>query len=116
MALVMLLLFLLWFFKKFLYVFYFLAVLGFSCCSGFSLVVESGDYTLIVVHGLLLTVISRCRAQTLGHTGFSSCSPHDEGTGSVVKKHRLSSLRHVESSWVGNPTRVSCIGKQILYH
>ena len=36
-----------------------------------------------------------CRAQILGRTGFSSRGPHDEGTGSVVVTHRLSSLRRV---------------------
>ena len=40
------------FFKKYL----FLAVLGLRCCVDFSLVVVSGDYSLIVLYGLLIVV------------------------------------------------------------
>ena len=36
----------------------FLAVLGLHCCVGFSLVVASGDYCLVVVLGLLIAVAS----------------------------------------------------------
>ena len=36
----------------------FLAVLGLRCCSGFSPVVESGSYSLVVVCGLLTAVAS----------------------------------------------------------
>ena len=60
---------------------------------------------------------SCCRAQTRGHVGFSSC-------GSQALGHRLSrcgagalaALRHVGSSWTRYRTRVSYIGRQILYH
>ena len=38
--------------------YYFLAVLGFHCCTGFSLVALSGGYPLVVVLGLLITVAS----------------------------------------------------------
>ena len=44
-----------------------MAVLGLHCCAGFSLVVESGGYSLVVVLGFLIAVISL----VLGH-GFPS--------------------------------------------
>ena len=35
-----------------------MAVLGLGCCTGFSLVVESRGYAVVVVHGLLIVVTS----------------------------------------------------------
>ena len=59
---------------------------------------------------------SCCGAQALGRPGFSSC-------GSRALEHRLNSCDagSVAPGRVGSPgirdqTRVSCIGKQILYH
>ena len=46
----------LWY-KDFFFKLY-LAVLGLHCCSGFSLVVASGGYSLGAVHGLLIVVPS----------------------------------------------------------
>ena len=37
---------------------FFLAVPGLRCCVGFSLVVENGDNSLVVVRGLLIVVAS----------------------------------------------------------
>ena len=51
------------------YFFYLLAMHGFYCCSGFSLVTENGGYSL-AVHGLLSAVTSlevTCRARALEH-------------------------------------------------
>ena len=36
----------------------FFAMLGLCCCMGFSLVVASGDYSLIALHRLLIVVAS----------------------------------------------------------
>ena len=36
----------------------FLAVLGFCCCTGFSLVVASGGYSVVGMQGLLIVVAS----------------------------------------------------------
>ena len=47
----------LFFFKK-LFIYLSLAVLGLSCCVGFSLVVTSGGYSLVAVCGLLIAVAS----------------------------------------------------------
>ena len=41
-----------------LFVFLFFAVLGLLCCPGFSLVVASGGYSPVAVHGLLIAVAS----------------------------------------------------------
>ena len=47
------------FFLNFVYLFYlFMAVLGLCCSAGFSLVVASGGYSLVAVHGLLIAVVS----------------------------------------------------------
>ena len=44
------------------------SVLGLHCCTGFSLVVVNGGYSLTAMRRLLLIVVtSRCRAWTLGH-------------------------------------------------
>ena len=49
------------------FIYLFLAVLGLHCCAGFSLVVATGDYSLVVVLGLLIAVASLfaedCRLQ-----------------------------------------------------
>ena len=37
-----------------IFIYLFLAVLGLHCCAGFSLVVASGGYPLVVAHGLLV--------------------------------------------------------------
>ena len=39
-------------------IYLFLAVLSLGCCAGFSLVVESGGYSLVAVCGLLILVAS----------------------------------------------------------
>ena len=46
-----------------------------------------------------------CRAQALGHTGFSTCDTWAQLL-----------LQHVESSPTRNQTHVPCVGSQILYH
>ena len=38
--------------------FYFLSVLSLGCCSGFSLVADSGGYSVVVVCGLLTAMAS----------------------------------------------------------
>ena len=55
-----------------------LAVLGLHCFEGFSLVVASGGYSLVAVHGLLIAVASLFVVQGL------------QSSGSVVVTHRLS--------------------------
>ena len=48
-----------------------MAVLGLCCCVGSSLVAVSWDYTLVIVHGLLVAVVSL--VAELGAHGLSSC-------------------------------------------
>lgn len=38
-----------------------------------SLVAANGGHFLVAVTGLLITVVSSCRARAVGHLGFSSC-------------------------------------------
>ena len=42
--------------KKIFFIYLFLGGLGLCCCSVFSLVLESGGYSLVVVHRLLAVV------------------------------------------------------------
>ena len=49
-----------------LFIYLFLAVLGFLYGSGFSLAAVSGDYSLAAVSGLLTAGASRCGARALG--------------------------------------------------
>ena len=62
----------------------FVAVLGLHCCRGFSLVVLSRGYSLVVVNGLLVEAASLVWSTGSRFTGFSSCS-------SWALEHRLSS-------------------------
>ena len=84
-------------------IYFFLVVLGLHCYAGFSLVAASGGYSSL-----------RCGS-------FSSWWPL------LLRalEHRLSSCgtralfvapRHVESSRTRDRTRVSCVGRRILYH
>ena len=58
------------FFNNFIYIFLlFSAVLVLCCCTGFSLVVESGSYSLAAVLGFLLQCLLLLRAQALGCVG-----------------------------------------------
>ena len=43
------------FFFIYNFIYLFLTMLGLHCCVGFSLVVESGGYSLVAVHRLLIT-------------------------------------------------------------
>ena len=94
-------------FKKIFYLF--LAVLDFCCCSGFCLVAANESFSL---WWLLLLQSTASR-----HTCFSSCD-------SWALEHRINSCgqdayvapRHVGSSWIRDPTRVSCLSRQILSH
>jgi len=47
-----------------------MAVLGLCCCIGFSLVLVGGDYSLLVVNGLLIAVASFAVEQRLNSCGI----------------------------------------------
>ena len=93
--------------KKILFIYcLFLAVLGLRCCTGFSLVVVSGS------------------SLQLQFMGFSYCGAQLEGmwvsvlwhVGSVAVGTDFLVLQYMGSSRIKDVTRVSCIGRQILYH
>ena len=58
-------------FPNFFLSYLFMAVLGLCCCVGFSLVAVSWVYTLVIVHGLLVAVVSL--VAELGAHGLGSC-------------------------------------------
>ena len=88
------------------YLILFLAVRGRHWCEDFSPVVLSWGYSLVAVRGLLTVVASRCTAQALELQWL-------QHMGSVVVAFALS---HVGSSQIKDRTRISCIGRWILYH
>ena len=57
-----------------------------------------------------------CRAQALGHLGFSSYGSRLWSTSLVVWYTSLDASQHVGSSWIRDQTHVSCTGKWVLYH
>ena len=71
--------------KLFTYLILFLAVLGLHCCMGFSLVVKSRGYSLVVVHGLLIV-----RASLVAEHGLQGA------WASVTAAHGLSSCSSLE--------------------
>ena len=76
----------------FLIYFIFLAVLGLRCCKGFSLVVESRGYALVVTHRLLIVVASLVTKHGLQGVQVSVVAAHGlSSCGSPALKHRLSS-------------------------
>ena len=60
------------FFKKYNFIYLFLAMLGLHCCVSFSLISRNGDYSPVVVSRLLTAVTSHSRIRALGHAGFIS--------------------------------------------
>ena len=105
----------------FLFICLFLAVPGLSCCMGFSLVVASRSYSLVVVHRLLIAMASPLAEHRLQERELSSCGTGLSSRGSPALEHRLNScgfsntglvaLQHLGSSQIRNPTHVSYIGK-----
>ena len=59
-------------FFKYLFFFYLLAILGLGCCVGFSLVVESRDYSLLAVCMPLIVVKVK-----VTQSGPTLCNPMD---------------------------------------
>ena len=81
----------------FYFIYTFLTGLGLHCYTGFSLVTESGGYSLVAVHRLLDGGFCHCRAWALGHPGFmaaahrlSNCGSWAYSTGLIAVVHQLS--------------------------
>jgi len=62
------------------------------------------------------TVSRTLRLQYLQLEGSVVSAPGLESTGSILVAHRLSSSKHVGSPWIRDGTRVSSIGRWIVYH
>ena len=78
-------------FKKSLFTFFFLAVLC-SPCVGFTLVAESGGYSLVEVHKLLIAVASLLVEHALKSSWASIAAMRRlSSCGSLALEHRLSS-------------------------
>ena len=109
---------------KILFIDLLLAVLG-LCCSGlFSSCGERGLLSSCSAQPSLCSGFSCCGAQASGYAGFSSCGtwaqqlqlPGSRAQAQYLCNTGLVALRHVGSSWNRDRTRVSCIGRRILYH
>ena len=101
-----------------------LVMLGLRCCLSFSLVTVSGGSSVAMVHGfslqylfLLWTLGSRaCRLQQVWAVGSVVAIPRLQSTGSVVVVHGFSSSATCGVFPNQGRNRVSCIGRQVLYH
>ena len=79
----------------------FLVALGLCCCVRFSLVMETGGYSPLVGHGLLIVVASLIAECGLNSTQASVVvSPGLQSKGSGVVEHRLVAVQHVGPSWI----------------
>ena len=97
--------------KHFLFMHLFLAVLGLCCCSGFSLVVAAGGYPLPAGSQLLLS-------QSTGSRVLGLQSLQLPGSRAQAQQLRPGLVLPwpVGSSQTRHQTRVSCIGRWVLYH
>ena len=89
----------------------------------FSLFSASWGYSVVLVHRLLVASAPLSRAQAPEHAGFRSCcswarlwSQGSRTQAQYLWHTDLAVPQDVGSSWIRNQTRVSCIGRQILYH
>ena len=100
-----------------------LGVLSLCCCTCFSPVVLSRDYSSCSAHTSHCSGISYCTARALEPAGFSSCGLWPQWL------RFLGSRAQAQELWQGlscpsvygiimgqGSTSVSCIGRQILYH
>ena len=101
-------------------------MLGLHCCTGCSLVLESGGYPLVVVQRLLTAVGSLVSEHRLYGAWSSVVTSHGlRRCGSRATEPRFNrygartSLLHSNECGLfldQRSTRVSCIGRWILYH
>ena len=98
-------------------VFYlFIVCAGSLLLSGFSLVVASGGYSPVAVHRLRIVVASPVKHGLRGARPSVAAAPRPRSTGSVVVARVLiCSVTGVRSPQIRDWTRVSCIGRQMLY-
>ena len=116
-------------FLKIIFIYLILLVLGLCCCAGFSLIAESGGYSLLPCAGFSLWWLllwspgsSAHGCQQLQYVG-SVVAAQPSRCDFWVLEHSLSGCgssgivapQHVGSSWTSDGTCVSYIGRLILY-
>ena len=103
-------------FLKFYLFIYFWLLSVFSASRAFLQLRGAEAALYLVVCGLLIAVASFVAEHGLqGMQTSVVVVPGLQSTDSVVVELRAQLLRHVGSSWTRDKTRVSCIGRRILY-
>ena len=103
-------------FKKYLFIYLFMAVLGLSCYADFSLVAVSRGSSPVLVCRLLIVVVSIVEA-VFRERGLQWLQlPSTRAQAQQLWCTGLVAQLHVESSQARDQTHVSCIEKSILYH
>ena len=100
-------------------------MLGLCCCIGFSLVVASGGYSLVIDRLLIAvaSLVAKHRLRGVGASVVVALGLSNWGSPEALE-HRLDhlwclglvALWHVESSQTRDWTHVPCICRWILYH
>ena len=99
--------------------FAFLPVLGFCCCRGSSLVAASGGYSGCSMRGssgcyVQVSLVAERRLQ--GTQASVVLAPSSRAQAYRLWCLSLVAPQHVGSSWTRGGTRVSFLGRWILYH
>ena len=103
-------------FKKYLFIYLFMAVLGLSCYADFSLVAVTRGSSPVLVCRLLIVVVSLVEA-VFRERGLQWLQlPSSRVQAQQLWCTGLVAQLHVESSQARDQTHVSCIEKRILYH
>ena len=87
-------------------IYLFMTVLGLHCCTR--------AFSSCGVPASHCSGFSCFRAQARGMQASVAAAPRLWSTGSVVVAQGLIARRHVGSSWIGNQTHVSCIGRWMV--
>ena len=97
--------------------YWFLAVLGLRCCTGFPLVVVSGGLLSCCGAGASQSTLPLLRSIGARACGLQELRlPGPRAQAQWLWHMGLIALQHVGSSRIRDQTHVSCIGRQILYH
>ena len=92
-----------------------MVVLGLPCCMGFLLVVGSGVYPLLQCTGFSLWRLLLWSTSSRTHRLQKLWFPSSRAQAEQLWHTGLFAPWHVGSFWTKDRTRVSCIGRRILY-